>query len=188
MSDFDHLIPKGVRGRLSTDDRREIDEDRSAGKEHRFVAEVLRALRVPRKVIDEAADRLGGVANFAWLWQEQLLMYHLAYAEIRGLDIIQLYSTPTKTPVWEAFQQRLAEITNNTGETEIIMPFTCRNLNQRAFAMHNIERMVQESKVYLTFVVRRRRHFVQPWKEITSVIQQLWGDEWQEQGLETKAF
>ena len=174
MSDHQDLVPKAARGLLSKEDRAELTADRQEGKEFRFVIETLRALGWSRSKVYKYADREGGRLDFVWVWNEGLTPIHMSYAEIAKLDILQLYTTPTKSPVWQAFQGRRQAVTENTDEIEVIMPFTCRNLNQRAFAMHNVERLVQESRVYLTFIVRNIRHFVQPWKEVVSVIEKLW--------------
>lgn len=185
MSDFEHLVPKSARGHLSKVDREELVADRQEGKEFRFVLETLRALGWSRSRVYKQAEREGGRLDFVWVWNERLTPIHMSYAEIQKLDILQLYTTPTKTPVYRAFVSKLKTVKDNTDEEELIMPFTCRNINQRAFAMHNVDTLLQDSRVYLTFVVRGTRHFVHPWKEVVSVIKQRWGPE---QGLEAQAF
>jgi len=185
VSGFDHLVPKSARGHLSKEDREELTADRQEGKEFRFVIETLKALGWARSKVYKHADREGGRLDFVWVWNERLTPIHMSYAEIQRLDILQLYTTPTKTPVYQSFVEKLQDVKENTGETDLIMPFTCRNLNQRAFAMHNVDTLLQDSKVYLTFIVRGTRHFVQPWKEVVSVIKQRWGPE---DGVEAQTF
>lgn len=185
MSGHEDLVPKSARGLLSQEDREELDSDRQGGKEYRFVIDTLKALGWGLGRIYKEADREGGRLDFVWAWNEQLTPVHMSYAEIARLDIIQLYTTPTKSPVWEAFYERRKAVTEHTDELSLIMPFTCRNLNQRAFAMHNVESLVQVSKVYLTFIVRNVRHFVQPWKEVVSAIERIWREE---EGVAAQAF
>jgi len=180
---FEHLVPLSAKGSLSRSDREQVDKERVSLKEQRLVYQLAKALRISRHAVDEAADRLGGCVDFAWLWNEEHTRVHFAYEEIKHFDILELYTRPTKSPVWESFKACSKRISGETGETEVIMPFTCRNLSQRAFAMHNVERMVRESSVYLTFIVRSTRHFVHPWKEVLDVVGKIWGPEMEAEGF-----
>lgn len=174
--DFSHLVPLSARGRLDREGMKEIQQQRVAGKEHRMVMDLVSALGSDRQQAEEAAEGYGGFLDFSFAWHDLSFLIPLAYAEVKKFSFTDLYTAPTKSEVWSAFVEHLRETKKGTESSQLIMPFTAKNANQRVFCMHNVEAVVRDSKVFLTFVVRNERHFIQPWKEVLDAIRRKRGE------------
>lgn len=184
MSDLDprlaHLLPAAARTGGTPEGRREVKaaaaENIRAKFEDRVVREVLKAVGAREHDLTQKSIRIDNL-TLGDLDHAQLIPVLLYVDEIRNYDVLQLYTTPTKSPVWKAFSSRAKEALENEESRRLAMVFRCRNIDRKVFIIHNYQELANDSSVYLSFTVRGARYFVHLWKEALDVIGRRWPKE-----------
>ena len=175
-----HLLPKATLASVSPEAAREakaqVAQEIRDRFEDRVVRDVLKAVGAHPNDLGQNSIRVENL-TLGDLDHAQLIPVLLYVDEIKSYDVLQLYTTPTKSPVWQTFSGRAREALEKEESRRLAMVFRCRNIDRKVFIIHNYQELANDSSVYLSFTVRGARYFVHLWKEALDVIGKRWPKE-----------